>query len=117
MPALKLHYDGWVKLPAALLRSFGARTGDTLEILPGEGGTLVLRAGSSTARAAAEVPARPVPARPAAVPEVEETPAPRRRGRPKKVVTSTATAAAAVLPPSLRVAAGRRKTRPTQPMA
>ena len=43
MADLKIHYDGWVKLPAALLRALGAKSGDMIEVEPREGG-LVLRA-------------------------------------------------------------------------
>jgi hypothetical protein len=42
MTVLKLHYDGWLKLPASLQRGLGVAAGDLLEIIPTEGG-LVLR--------------------------------------------------------------------------
>ena len=62
MAGLKIHYDGWVKLPAALLRALAAKSGDLIEVEPREGG-LVLRAriGKSAAAPEPEV-ADPVPA-------------------------------------------------------
>jgi hypothetical protein len=42
MAVLKLHDDGWLKLPAGLQRALGAATGDLLEIVAVEGG-LALR--------------------------------------------------------------------------
>jgi hypothetical protein len=41
MTILKLHYDGWLKLPADLQRVLGAATGDLLEIMPAEGGLML----------------------------------------------------------------------------
>jgi hypothetical protein len=41
MTVLKLHYDGWLKLPAGLQRALGAATGDLLEVVPGEDGVVL----------------------------------------------------------------------------
>ena len=41
MAGLKIHYDGWVKLPATLLRALGAKSGDTIEVEPREGGHIM----------------------------------------------------------------------------
>ena len=40
--SMKIHYDGWLKLSPALLRSLGAKSGDMLEAELRDGG-LVLR--------------------------------------------------------------------------
>ena len=42
MPTLKLHYDGWLLLPAALRRQLGLNSGDRLEVQLVDG-TIVLR--------------------------------------------------------------------------
>ena len=92
MADLKIHYDGWVKLPAALLRALGAKSGDTIEVEPREGG-LVLRARIGKSADA--------PGPEAADPAPDQPRASRRRraagGQPSSVA----------LPPALR-AAGRR---------
>jgi hypothetical protein len=126
MTVLKLHYDGWLKLPADLQRVLGAATGDLLEIVPTEGG-LVLRmkaAAPASIEAAAVSPTAAAPAAPpapASLPTVESA-APPKRGRTKKAAADApdpkkvSPAASVVLPPTLR-AAGRRKPRIVQPPA
>ncbi|MGD9510633.1 MAG: AbrB/MazE/SpoVT family DNA-binding domain-containing protein [Geminicoccaceae bacterium] len=103
MPTLKLHYDGWIALPAGLRRALDLNSGDRLEADLVEG-TLVLRPASGTrsTRARAEVaePVEPSPDTLLLVGQPEETTkpsrptrktaegagaaAPRRRGRPPK---------------------------------
>jgi hypothetical protein len=119
MTALKLHYDGWLKLPASLQCALGAATGDLLEVVAGEDG-LVLRLKSATPASAETV----VTTTPALAPVVQpapaaEIPAPRKRGRPRKAVANapaakTPSAGSVALPPTLR-AVGRRKPRAVQP--
>jgi hypothetical protein len=99
MAALKIHYDGWVKLPTGLLRALGAKAGDTLEASPREDG-LVLRA------AAGKKPPREPrldDQAPAASGTEDAPPAPKalRAARPTQV--------AVALPPALRSAGRRRK--------
>jgi hypothetical protein len=139
LTVLKLHDDGWLKLPARLQRALGAATGDLLEVVPGEDG-LVLRRRSATPASAETIPATPALApvvQPAPVTQpVAEIPAPRQRGRPRKVVADapaaepsppaapraspdkpaakTPSAGSVALPPTLR-AVGRRKPRAVQP--
>ena len=107
MTALKLHYDGWLKLPAHLQRALDVATGDLLEVERGMGG-LVLRVPGAVPAAVAPMPA---PAAPAMDPvsAAAEAPGPRKRGRPRKAEVAPA-AESLALPPGLR-AAGRRKAR------
>ena len=42
MPTLKLHYEGWVSLPAALRQQLGLNSGDRLEVDLVDG-TIMLR--------------------------------------------------------------------------
>ena len=86
MTTLKLHYDGWLALPAGLREKLGLKSGDRLEAEL-IGGTLVLRP-AATARGRAG-PGSKASAPPAAVPApspVEAaTPGKRKPGRPRKV--------------------------------
>jgi antitoxin component of MazEF toxin-antitoxin module len=97
MTSLKLHYDGWLKIPAALLRALGAKTGDTVEVESREGG-LVLRVGAGKTAASElepateSAPAQGLPSRPTA----------KQRRR-----AATSPASSLALPPSLR-GAGRK---------
>ncbi|HEX6011195.1 MAG TPA: AbrB/MazE/SpoVT family DNA-binding domain-containing protein [Geminicoccaceae bacterium] len=106
MASSKLHYDGWLKLPAGLLRALGAKAGDTIEITPRDDG-LVLRARGGTS-STSERPqlADPAPAEPLAA---AGTPAATRRVSRRKHTASAITPSVA-LPPALR-GAGRRKAR------
>jgi bifunctional DNA-binding transcriptional regulator/antitoxin component of YhaV-PrlF toxin-antitoxin module len=128
MTVLKLHDDGWLKLPASLQRGLGAAAGDLLEVVAAEGG-LVLRRKDAAPVAAETVAALP-PSPPAAAPVVPPAPAslppaavpaPHQRGRSRKAVAESPTAKASpsvsvALPPTLR-AAGRRRPRIVQPPA
>jgi antitoxin component of MazEF toxin-antitoxin module len=97
MPRLKLHFDGWLSLPAHFRQQLGLDAGDALEAELVEG-TIVLRPGKGSAKAvqegmapeaAAAMPAPSVlaaqvrePGQPVATPDAP--PAPKRRGRPPK---------------------------------
>lgn len=107
MPTLKLHYDGWIALPAGIRRALGLNSGDRLEADLVDG-ALVLRSASSArgtrARAASGEPAaasEPSPpdtlllvdpvaetgnssAKAGKVADSHAAPAPKRRGRPPK---------------------------------
>jgi antitoxin component of MazEF toxin-antitoxin module len=97
MPRLKLHFDGWLSLPAHFRQQLGLHAGDELEAEL-VGGTIVLRPGKGSAKAvqggiapdaAAAMPAPSVLAAQALSPEQlltepEAPPAPKRRGRPPK---------------------------------
>ena len=86
---LKLYYDGWLALPAALRRQLEL---DTDAVLEAElvGGTIVLRPAArakSSAKAAPELETSEHPAAAAAPPPaaLTTTPAKRKPGRPRKV--------------------------------
>src|SRR3954452_10327593 len=97
MPRLKLHFDGWLSLPAPFRQQLGLHAGDEIEAEL-VAGTIVLRPGKGSAKAvqggivpdaAAAMPAPPVLA--TQVQDVKQRatapgapPAPKRRGRPPK---------------------------------
>jgi bifunctional DNA-binding transcriptional regulator/antitoxin component of YhaV-PrlF toxin-antitoxin module len=88
MPRLKLHFDGWLSLPAHFREQLGLHAGDEVGAELVEG-TIVLRPGKGSAKAVQEgmapdaAEAMPAPSILAAqVPEAP--PAPKRRGRPPK---------------------------------
>ena len=102
MPTLKLHYDGWIALPAGLREALGLSSGDRIEAELVDG-TVRLRPAAKAGRAArsteAGVPAPDVPS-PAAGPEGPArgrraadggVATPKRRGRPPKAVTAQPT--------------------------
>ena len=120
MPTLKLHYDGWVALPAAVRQQLGLNSGDKLDVALVDG-TIVLRLAAKATRPVQSVdqeeavdPPAPDAIGNAARPDVAPTrrgpgrprkhqagadaasPAPKRpRGRPKRIA-----APAAELPPA-----------------
>ena len=49
MPTLKLHYDGWVALPAAVRQQLGLNSGDKLDVALVDG-TIVLRLAAKATR-------------------------------------------------------------------
>ena len=49
MPTLKLHYDGWVALPAAVRQQLGFSSGDKLDVALVDG-TIVLRLAAKATR-------------------------------------------------------------------
>ena len=93
MARIKLHYDGWLTLPAHLRAQLGLKSGDALEVVLVED-TLVLKPvakGRSTAgpRAAAERP--PPETEPTPVPGEAAGAAPKpRRGRPPRTAKAEA---------------------------
>ena len=118
MTALKLHYDGWLKLPASLQHALGTATGDLLEVVAAEGG-LVLRKAATPASTTIEATSPSATAPAPAAPPAAEIPALRQRSRSRKAVTAASAskpspAGSIALPPTLR-AAGRRKPRAVPP--
>jgi len=96
---MKIHYDGWLKLSPALLRSLGAKSGDKLEAELRDG-ELVLRPVNAKAivpEVAVSSPTEPM---------ASEGRAPRRRSSDKVAGSPSS----AVLSSGRR--AGGRKTRP-----
>ena len=97
MPRLKLHFDGWLSLPAHFREQLGLHAGDEVGAELVEG-TIVLRPGKGSAKAVQEgmapdaAEAMPAPSilaaqvpdteQPDTVPEAPLTP--KRRGRPPK---------------------------------
>ena len=79
MPTLKLHYDGWLALPAALRLALGLTSGDRVEAELVDG-ALVLRPVVNTRSSALRAAAGADPEPPAPV----ATPAKRKPGRPRK---------------------------------
>jgi bifunctional DNA-binding transcriptional regulator/antitoxin component of YhaV-PrlF toxin-antitoxin module len=96
---LKLHYDGWLALPADFRRKLGLGKGQALEAQL-VGGTIVLRPAGMKAVEAVEVEVEPEPAPEPAVTEPAAAEAPAKpRARRKQ---ATATTATATLPPALK---------------
>lgn len=85
MATLKLHFDGWLALPAGLRQMLDLKTGDRLEADLIDG-AIVLRLASGTRALAKPEKAVELPAVASApAPALEmATPAKRPRGRPKK---------------------------------
>ena len=88
MPTLKLHYDGWVALPAAVRQQLGLSSGDKLDVALVDG-TIVLRLAAKATRPVQNVgpeeavdPPAPNAIGHAAHPDV--APARRGPGRPRK---------------------------------
>ncbi len=86
MTTIKLHYDGWLALPASLRRQLSIGTGDQLELEVLDGAIVLRPVGSKPAAVSAHTPT---------VPDLAP-----RRGRPRKAVAEPAA-------PLLRVG-GRR---------
>src|SRR4051812_14719335 len=104
MTTVRLNYDGWLALPAAVRRKLGLVTGDQLELeLAGDTVTLhPRRSGGVVDRQAAELPATTVePTAPAPPPAAVASPIVKRgRGRPSE-------AALPILPPTLKARGGK----------
>ena len=88
MPTLKLHYEGWVALPAALRQRLGLNSGDRLEVDLVDG-TIVLRPAAKARRLAprkgqAAAIDYPAPAAPETRTLTDAVPARRKPGRPRK---------------------------------
>jgi bifunctional DNA-binding transcriptional regulator/antitoxin component of YhaV-PrlF toxin-antitoxin module len=90
---LKLHYDGWLALPADFRRKLGLGKGQALEAQL-VGGTIVLRPAGMKAVEAVEVEVEPEPA--VTEPAAAEAPA-KPRARRKQATTATT-----ALPPALK---------------
>jgi AbrB family looped-hinge helix DNA binding protein len=96
MPTLKLHYDGWLALPAGMREKLGLNSGDRVEAELVDG-ALVLRPVAKAGR-----PAKVRDADPSSVEDPETTPATadaaqarRKPGRPRKVPTAAGEGGAA----------------------
>ena len=88
MPTLKLHYEGWVSLPAALRQQLGLNSGDRLEVDLVDG-TIVLRPAATTKRSPphedqAVAIDSPAPDAPETLTLTDAVPARRKPGRPRK---------------------------------
>lgn len=87
MPTLKLHYDGWLALPAGMRQKLGLNSGDRVEAEL-VGGALVLRPVMKARKAApndAATGASTVDVPEAHTPEPSAIPARRKLGRPRKL--------------------------------
>jgi AbrB family looped-hinge helix DNA binding protein len=125
MPRVRVNYEGWIALPAAVRQRFGINTGDQLEIEIANG-SIVLRPASgpsaadcavteaafAAARAVVEAPAPTAPEPEIAQPEAAASepaailppPVKRSPGRPRKI-------AVAALPPTLKTRGRRPSTK------
>ena len=88
MPTLKLHYEGWVLLPAVLRQQLGLNSGDRLEVDLVDG-TIVLRPAATTKRPAPRADQEaaidsPAPAAPETLVLTDDVPARRKPERPRK---------------------------------
>ena len=106
MSTVRLNYDGWLALPAAVRQKLGVTTGDLLELeLSGEAVTLrPWRPGGVVDRQATELPvATAEPTAPAPPPAIAAAPIVKRGpGRPRKSALPT-------IPPTLKARGGKRK--------
>jgi AbrB family looped-hinge helix DNA binding protein len=83
---LKLHFDGWLALPAGLRQKLGLKSGDRLEAELVDGAVVLRPAAAARDQAEPEPQAsEPPAAAPAAPPLEAATPGKRRPGRPRKV--------------------------------
>jgi len=110
MTRLKIHYDGWLALPAAVRRKLGLATGDELEVeVVAEG--LLLRTAKRDTRPVESEPEeeeQPAPAAVAPAPAAASAPAAKTRARTGAAKKDkTASTALPGLPPQLH-ARGRR---------
>ena len=110
MSKVRMNYNGWLALPAALRQKLGLSTGDQLDLEVVDG-TIVLRplksavaAGSSAAEELPSVPVQPEPA-----PAVAASSGPKRGpGRPRKAAIAPPPAST-MLPPHLKARGAKRK--------
>ena len=106
MTKVRLNYEGWLSLPAAVRQKLGLTTGDQLELELADGSIILrpVRSGTTADEAAPapvavtepSVSATP-PAAAAAAPMVKRGP-----GRPRKTPLP-------VIPPTLKARGGKRK--------
>jgi AbrB family looped-hinge helix DNA binding protein len=105
MAKVRVNYDGWLALPAAVRQKLGLVTGDRLELeLAGDIITLRPRRSGGVDRQAAELPATTAePAAPAPPPAAAASSIVKRApGRPGK-------SALPVIPPTLKARGAKRK--------
>ncbi len=100
MAKIRVGEDGWLALPASVRRILGLKPGSDVDVEV-KGGALILRPADKALRSTSEPEVAEDMAEPAAAPV--ESPPPRKRGRPRKVV------AAAPAPEPIK-ARGRRKS-------
>jgi AbrB family looped-hinge helix DNA binding protein len=108
MPTLKLHYEGWVSLPAVLRQQLGLNSGDRLDVDLVDG-TIVLRPAATTKRPAPREDQEaaidsPAPIAPETLTLTDAAPARRKPGRPRKYQV-----AAEVVAPTPKRPRGRPK--------
>src|SRR3954466_1259297 len=85
MPTLKLHYDGWIALPASLRTSLALQSGDRLEADLVDGAIVLRRRARMPPSARAATPAPSAELVEPSMPAVNAAaPAKRGPGRPRK---------------------------------
>src|SRR3954466_440411 len=84
MPTLKLHYDGWISLPASLRTSLALQSGDRLEADLVDGAIVLRRRAGTRPPGPAATPAPPAGLAGPSVPAGNTAPARRGPGRPRK---------------------------------
>jgi AbrB family looped-hinge helix DNA binding protein len=108
MTRLKIHYDGWLALPAAVRRKLGLATGDELEVEVVAEGLLLRTAKRDTRPVESEPEEEEQPAPAAGAPATASAPTAKTRARTGAAKKDqTASTALPGLPPQLH-ARGRR---------
>ena len=108
MPTLKLHYEGWVSLPAALRQQLGLNSGDRLEVDLVDGAIVLRPAATTNGRCPVRTRGSddsPAPDAPETLTLTDAVPARRKPGRPRKHE-----AAAEVVAPTPKRPRGRPRT-------
>jgi len=110
MSTVRLNYEGWLALPAAVRQKFGLHTGDQLELELSDDAIILRpqRAGGIVEKQAPELPvAAAEPTAPAPPPAAAAAPIVKRGpGRPRKNALPT-------IPPTLKARGARRKAATT----
>jgi bifunctional DNA-binding transcriptional regulator/antitoxin component of YhaV-PrlF toxin-antitoxin module len=110
MPKVRMNYDGWLALPAAMRQKLGVDTGNELEVEVVDG-RIVLRplksAVAAESPAVDELPPPPMQLEPAP-PVAAKSGVKRGPGRPRKTAAAPS-AAGTVLPPRLKARGAKRK--------
>lgn len=91
MAVVKVHYDGWIALPAVMRRKLKLATDDALTVELVDGAIVIRPVAGATEPTASE-PELPstLPAVTASEPETTATPVKRRPGRPRKAESKSA---------------------------